>query len=96
MNFQYKHNLTSNLELIAKEMDKYSGMTQTEIFNQSINRHLTHTLIKYNSAVDNMSGYLLKQEGMRVLKAITKMQKFADKKIIKENLEENNDEKHSN
>ena len=45
-------------------MNKYSGMTQTEIFNQSINRHLTHTLIRYNNAVDNMSGYLLKQEGM--------------------------------
>ena len=86
MNSQLICNLTQNLETIKSEIDKYSDMTRTEIFNQSINRLLKHTLQRYSNTIEQLSGYLLNQEGMRILKAITKIQKLDDKKIIYENM----------
>lgn len=86
MNSQYNSNLRSTLKKIAEEMNKYSKMTQVELFNQSINKLLTQTLKKYNNNIDLLSEYVLNKEGMRVLKAITKIQKNNDKKIIYENM----------
>lgn len=86
MNSQYNSNLRSTLKKIAEEMNKYSKMTQVELFNQSINKLLTQTLKKYNNNIDLLSEYILNKEGMRVLKAITKIQKNNDKKIIYENM----------
>jgi len=95
MNFQYKHNLATNLKTVEEEINKYSELTQTEIFNQSINRLLKRTLHKYNNNIDQLSGYLLNQEGIRILKAITKIQKFDNKKVIKENMRRDANDQHS-
>jgi DNA integrity scanning protein DisA with diadenylate cyclase activity len=86
MNSPYNSNLKVNIEKIKNEMNKYSGLTRTEIFDHSINRLLKYTLKKYNNNIENLSEYLLNQEGMRVLKAITKIQKSNDKKVIQENM----------
>lgn len=86
MNSQYNSNLPATLKKITEEMNKYSKMTQVELFNQSINKLLTQTLKKYNNNIDLLSEYILNKEGMRVLKAITKIQKNNDKKIIYENM----------
>ena len=95
MSSLYNNNLATLLKKIELEINKYSEMNQTEIFNQSVNRLLKYTLHKYNNSIDQLSDYLLNQEGMRVLKAITKTQKFSDKKIIRENMKGEEDDKYS-
>lgn len=91
MNFLYNSKLDENIKTIQNELCEYSNLDRTEIFNQAINKLLMHTLRKYNNKIDDLSGYLLNQEGMRVLKAITKIQKHADKKVIYENMKGNTD-----
>lgn len=88
MNSISENKLSKNLAAIMAELKEYNTMTKTDIFNEAINSRLKDTLYKYNNNIDQLSDFLVKQEGMRVLKTITKIQKADDKKIIYENMKE--------
>lgn len=95
MSLMSEHNLTRNLALIKTEMNKYTGMSHIDLFNYSINRRLMYTLQRYDANIDQLSDFILNQAGMRVLKAITKIQKFDDRKVIHDNMKEDINDEHS-
>ena len=95
MSFQSTSKLNENLQQIKAEIYKYANLSRGEIFNQALNKRLKYTLLRYNDKIDQLSGYLLNQEAMRVLKAITKIQKIEDKKVIYENMKGAEDAQHS-
>lgn len=95
MSSTLQNNFSDNLSLIKDELSKYDGLTRVELFNECINNKLKNTLYKYNVETEHMSDFLLQQEGIRVLKAITKIQKFDDKEIIYANMKGNIDDKYS-
>ena len=86
MNLISSDNLKNNLSIIRAELSKYDKMTRKEFFNQAINNRLKNTLYIYNIETDKLSDFLIQQQGMRVLKAITKIQKADDKKVIYNNM----------
>ena len=86
MNSISNDNLKNNLSIIRAELSKYDEMTRKEFFNEAINNRLKNTLYIYNIETDKLSDFLIQQHGMRVLKAITKIQKADDKKVIYDNM----------
>lgn len=91
MNLISNDNLKNNLAKIKAELALYDEFTRIELFNQCINQRLIHTLELYNVKTDQLSDFLLGQHGIRVLKAITKLQKFSDRKVIYENMKGESD-----
>ena len=82
--------LVSNPYLIEieSELNQYYKIPRVEIFNICINKRLAATLRKYNAEIDATSEFLIKQESVRVLKALTKIKKNEDREVIKQNMEE--------
>ena len=92
MNSTLNDSLKDTLTTIKAELSRYDGMTRLELFNYSINDKLKSTLYKYDIETDQLSDFLIQQQGMRVLKAITKIQKFDDRKIIYDNMKGDSDD----
>lgn len=91
MNLILSDNLKNNLAKIKAELALYDEFTRLELFNHCINQRLLHTLELYNVKTDQLSDFILGQQGIRVLKAITKLQKFSDRKVIYENMKGESD-----
>jgi len=91
MNLILADNLKNNLAKIKAELALYDEFTRPELFNHCINQRLMHTLELYNVKTDQLSDFLIRQQGIRVLKAITKLQKFNDRKVIYENMKGESD-----
>lgn len=87
MSLQSENSFSKNLSLIKEALNQYNGMTHVEFFNYMLNQRLKSTLYLYNKDTDHISDFLLNQGGLRVLKAVTKIQKLEDRKIIYENME---------
>ena len=83
-------NLVNNpyINEIDSELNQYYNMSRTDVFNMCINNKLAATLRRYNAEIDFNSEYLVRQESVRVLKALTKIHKSEDKEIIKQNMED--------
>jgi len=73
-------------------MSRYKLVARVYFFNQCINEKLKNILYKYNIETDKLSDFLLRQSGTRVLKAIAKIKKFDDRKVIYENMKGDEDE----
>lgn len=80
--------LCQNLKEIISDIDRYKDISRIDLINSCINKKLNLTLEEYQSDIDNTSEYLLKQNGTRVIKAITKIQKNNDKAVIESKLKE--------
>ena len=82
--------LSHHIKQIKKELSKYYTETdestikerKQELLTSCINSKLDATLDKYNREIDLNSDYLLTRSSFRVLKALTKLQKRADKAVI--------------
>lgn len=87
-------NLVSNPHLIEieSELNRYYKIPRVEVFNICINNRLASTLRRYNAEIDATSDFLIKQESVRVLKALTKIKKNEDREIIKQNMDMEDEE----
>lgn len=86
MSLMLDKKLNDNLEAIKEEIYRYKEGSRVDFFNDCINRKLKATLIRYNEETDQLSSFLMEKASMRVLKAITKINKQADKEVIYENM----------
>lgn len=78
---------------MRQELDECSSITPQELYENCINERLKQTILKYNDELDLDSRFLLQKAAVRVMKAITVMQKNNDVEILKANqetVEENN------
>lgn len=69
----------SNLKYIKKELNRYADKNPQELLSDCINEKLQATLERYNKEIELNSDYLLTRSSAKVLKALTKLQKRADK-----------------
>lgn len=73
--------LKRNLESIKKDINKYSEYNKESLLKLFIDEKLKWALKIYNAEVERNSNFLLSKNGIRVLKALTKIQKKQDKEI---------------
>lgn len=78
--------LKERLKISYDETMQYANKTQSELLDMFIEEKLQNTLIKYDLELDQLSTYLGNQKGVRVLKALVKIRKQEDKKIIEQNM----------
>ena len=74
--------LINHIKNIKKELSKYQDKSQEELLSMCIDNKLEATLEKYNREIELNSDYLLTRSSFRVLKALTKLQKRADKNVL--------------
>ena len=74
--------LIHHIKSIKKELNKYSDKTKDELLSLCIDNKLQAALEKYNKEIELNSDYLLTRSSVRVLKALTKLQKRADKEVL--------------
>ena len=73
--------LKRNLESIEKDLLKYKEYNRESLLKLFIDEKLKWALKIYNAEVERNSNYLLSKNGIRVLKALTKLQKKQDKAV---------------
>ena len=74
--------LIHQIKSIKRDLNKYSDKTKDELLSLCIDNKLQATLEKYNKEIELNSDYLLTRSSFRVLKALTKLQKRADKGVL--------------
>ena len=74
--------LIHHIKSIKRDLNKYSDKTKDELLSLCIDNKLQATLEKYNKEIELNSDYLLTRSSFRVLKALTKLQKRADKGVL--------------
>lgn len=74
--------LINHIKHIKRELSKYQDKSQEELLSMCIDNKLEATLEKYNREIELNSDYLLTRSSFRVLKALTKLQKRADKNVL--------------
>ena len=74
--------LATQIKHIKYDLNKYSNMSQADLLSYCINDKLQGTLKTYNEEIRMNSEYLLTRSSFRVLKALTKLQKKADKNVL--------------
>lgn len=74
--------LDIQIKHIKYDLSKYKDMSRPELLSFCINDKLQGTLTKYNEEIKLNSDYLLTRSSFRVLKALTKLQKKADKAVL--------------
>lgn len=74
--------LITQIKHIKKDLSKYADKTKEELLTLCINNKLEATLEKYNREIELNSEYIQTRSSFRVLKALTKLQKRADKGVL--------------
>lgn len=74
--------LSVQIKHIKYDLNKYKDMSPNELLTFCINDKLQGTLNRYNEEIKLNSDYLLTRSSFRVLKALTKLQKKADKAVL--------------
>ena len=74
--------LEVQLKHIKYDLNKYANMSQGDLLSYCINDKLQGTLKTYSEEIKLNSDYLLTRSSFRVLKALTKLQKKADKEVL--------------
>lgn len=74
--------LSTQIKHIKYDLNKYANMSQAELLSYCINDKLQGTLKTYNDEIRMNSDYLLTRSSFRVLKALIKLQKKADKNVL--------------
>lgn len=87
MNLKDPNMLRENIKEIISDLDRYADKNRDELYTEFINYKLTNTLKHYNDEIEYNSDRLIKSESVRVLKAITKIQKRQDVENIKIEIE---------
>lgn len=80
--------LINHIKHIKKDLAKYSDMSKDDLLSMCITGKLQATLEKYNREIELNSEYILTRSSFRVLKALTKLQKRADKGVLEALVEE--------
>ena len=80
--------LEAKIKHIKQDISKYENINRADLLTKCIDDKLRATLKKYNLDMELNSDYLLKREGTRVLKALTKLQKKDDKEALLASIEE--------
>ena len=80
--------LIAHIKHIKKDLSKYADKSREELLSLCIDSKLDATLEKYNREIELNSDYLLTRSSFRVLKALTKLQKRADKGVLEAIAEE--------
>ena len=78
----------NQLKAIDDDFIYYEKKKRVDVLTSSINYKLKTTLLKYDEEVDDCSNFLTTAGEVRVMKAITKIQKKYDKENLEEILEE--------
>lgn len=74
--------LSIHLKHIKQDLNKYADKTPAELLSMCIDDKLQGTLEKYNEEIKLNSEYILTRSSFRVLKALSKLQKKADKEAL--------------
>lgn len=74
--------LIHHIKQIKRDLSKYQDKSREELLSMCIDNKLEATLEKYNKEIELNSDYLLTRSSFRVLKALTKLQKRADKNVL--------------
>ena len=82
---------SQNLKYIKKELNKYTDKNHEDLLAYCIKDKLDTALLRYNKEMDLNSEYVLTRSSLKVLKAITKLQKKADKQALEDAAEGEND-----
>lgn len=80
--------LINHIKHIKKDLAKYSDKSRDDLLSMCITGKLEATLEKYNREIELNSDYILTRSSFRVLKALTKLQKRADKGVLEALIEE--------
>lgn len=80
--------LKTVLKWINKDFNTYKDLSRQDLLKECINKKLAFTLKKYNEEIDWHSDYLISRSSVKVLKALTKIQKKNDVNVLKENMKE--------
>lgn len=79
---------------IEMELDKYADLSRAELLTYCIKEKLNSTLRKYNEEMQGKMDVLSRAGNIRVLKAISKIQKNNDKKAIQDQIDSEKGELH--
>ncbi len=75
--------LSEQISHIQRELKKYENLTPSELLSFCIDSKLQATLKRYSDEVRWNTDYLLTRSSFKILKALTKIQKNADKEVLK-------------
>ena len=75
--------LRDQINHIKSELKKYDDMTPSELLSYCIDDKLQTTLKRYSDEIRWNTDYLLTRSSFKILKALTKIQKNADKEVLK-------------
>ena len=81
---EINNSFSRNLHKIDKKLKECFATDRHKLFKECINHKLVETLKTYNEEVDVNSSFLIEQSTIRVLKALTKLQKKDDKAVLEE------------
>ena len=81
-----------NVEEINNLLDTYANISREDLFEDCIHKKLQTVLKEYCKELDWTSKYLVKQESMRVLKTLTRLQREEDKDVILQNTKESEED----
>ena len=76
--------LSIQIKHIIYDLNKYKDLSQSDLLTNCINNKLQTTLETYSEEIKLNSDYLLTRSSFKVLKALTKLQKRADKDVLEE------------
>ena len=76
--------LNDNLEKIQEELDVFSKKSSYDIFEESVNEKLQANLSQYFGFLNINSRHLDTKPNRRIIKAVNKLQKNADKNYLRE------------
>ena len=71
---------------VADDLNRYKGVTRSHLFTKCVDEKLKNTLQIYINDLDLTSDDLMRKASVRVMKALTKIQKNDDKNAIKEQI----------
>lgn len=76
------------LKVIKEDLSRYTALTRAELLKNCINNKLAYTLQRYDDEINMNVDYLSTKNSVRVLKALSKIQKRNDVKNIQAALKE--------
>lgn len=74
--------LKTEINHIKYDLNKYSDKNREDLLSYCINDKLQGTLERYNEEIKLNSDYILQRSSFKVLKALAKLQKKADKEAL--------------
>ena len=80
--------LKENIVAIKADLEKYVGVDRSQLYTDFLSYKLKATLEKYNETIEFSSSVLAKAASIRVMKALTKIQKKEDVANLKAAIEE--------